>query len=71
MRLHWRRPVPCPRPLPSWDPLPDRPVEPAPSLRADVAARVSRIAPHLPDPAREALVSARARFLARWPTDTR
>ncbi len=47
-------------------PPPDRPVEPAPSLRADVAARVARIAPHLPDPAREALVTARARFLALW-----
>ena len=35
-------------------------------LRAAVAARITRLVPDLPPAAREALVSARARFLARW-----
>ncbi len=50
---------------------PDRPAEPAPALRLAVAERVARIAPHLTPAAREALVSARVRFLARWSSDRR
>ncbi len=68
-----------PRPEPVTDMLaapapnrsPDGPVEPAPALRDAVAERVARIAPHLPPAAREALVSARVRFLARWSSDRR
>ncbi len=47
-----------------------RPPAPSPeALRDAVAARVARLAPDLPDAAREALVSARARFLERRPPD--
>jgi hypothetical protein len=51
-------------PIPRPDPEPSV----AEALRTAVAARVATLAPALPPEWREALVEARTRFLARWPS---